>query len=192
MVEESSQLWNLRNSKMIGNIFKFVGKWKSSNHSTEQLKIRFSYCGRFGHPYGRLGDLCRIRDTAAKSRLVIACQKLQALPQLASRFLLLSWKTRGKKACSTRYVESILMIKSYLLFSFTGRQFTEVPQTVSRPWNKVLWGRYSNRTLNISPFSSVPCPLYAPHASGRPFGAHRTLHSSVVCVKRQRSGLYME
>ena len=76
-----------------------------------------------------------------------------------------AWKTRGKKACSTRYVESILMIKSYLLFLFTGRQFTEVPQTVSRPWNKVLWGRYSNRTLNISPFSSVPCPLYAPHAS---------------------------
>ena len=104
-----------------------------------------------------------------------------------------AWKTRGKKnACSTRYVESILMIKSYLLFSFTGRQFTEVPQTVSRPWNKVLWGRYSNRTLNISPFSSVPCPLYAPHASGHPLGAHRTLHPSVVCVKRQRSGLYME
>lgn len=26
---------------MIGNIFKFVGKWKSSNHSTEQLKFDF-------------------------------------------------------------------------------------------------------------------------------------------------------
>ena len=43
-------------------------------------------------------------------------------------------KNAGKKKPVLHgYVESILMIKSYLLFSFTGRQFTEVPQTVSRP-----------------------------------------------------------
>ena len=48
---------------------------KVQNHSTEQLKSRFSCFSRFSHPYGRLRDLCRIQDTAAKSRLVIACQR---------------------------------------------------------------------------------------------------------------------